>query len=52
MQAYYGTDPDGMWGADSTAAAGGLSADEAWEAYQAAQSSGSGGAAGSAAPAV
>ena len=47
MQAYYGTDQDGMWGADSTAAAGGLNADEAWEAYQAAQSSGSGGTAGS-----
>lgn len=34
LQAYYGTDTDGMWGGNSVAAAGGLSAREAWNAYQ------------------
>lgn len=34
LQAYYGASPDGKWGANSKAAAGGLTADEAWEAYQ------------------
>lgn len=34
LQAYYGTDTDGMWGGNSVAAAGGLSAREAWSAYQ------------------
>ena len=33
LQAYYGATPDGMWGADSKKAAGGLSADAAWAAY-------------------
>ena len=35
MQAYYGTTADGKWGANSTAAADGMSAQEAWNAYQA-----------------
>lgn len=34
LQAYYGADADGMWGGNSMAAAGGLSAREAWSAYQ------------------
>ena len=34
MQNYYGTTADGMWGSNSTAAAGGLSAQEAWNKYQ------------------
>ena len=34
LQAYYGTDTDGLWGGNSVAAAGGLSAREAWNAYQ------------------
>lgn len=34
MQSYYGTNADGKWGQDSTAAAGGLSAADAWNAYQ------------------
>ena len=34
LQAYYGTDTDGVWGGNSVAAAGGLSAREAWSAYQ------------------
>ena len=34
MQAYYGTAADGMWGRDSSSAAGGLSADEAWAAMR------------------
>ena len=34
LQAYYGTDADGMWGSNSMAAAGGLSAREAWSDYQ------------------
>lgn len=37
MQAYYGTTADGLWGANSTAAAGGLSASDAWNAYREAQ---------------
>lgn len=36
LQAYYGTDADGMWGSNSMSAAGGLGAREAWSAYQAA----------------
>ena len=40
MQNYYGTTADGMWGSNSTAAAGGLNAQEAWNKYQ--QSGGSG----------
>lgn len=36
LQAYYGTDADGMWGSNSMSAAGGLGAREAWGAYQAA----------------
>ena len=35
MQEYYGTTADGAWGNNSTAAAGGLSAQEAWANYQA-----------------
>ena len=34
MQRFYGTDADGLWGANSTAAAGGKTAAEAWNAYQ------------------
>ena len=34
MQRFYGTDADGMWGANSTAAAGGKNAVDAWNAYQ------------------
>ena len=34
MQEYYGTTADGLWGANSTAAAGGRSAAEAWNAYR------------------
>lgn len=34
MQNYYGTNADGKWGQNSTAAAGGLSAADAWNAYQ------------------
>ena len=33
LQAYYGATPDGMWGANSKAAAGGLTADQAWSVY-------------------
>lgn len=38
MQSYYGAEADGLWGPNSTNAAGGLSAQQAWEKYQ--QSSG------------
>lgn len=34
MQRFYGTDADGLWGANSTTAAGGRTAVEAWNAYQ------------------
>lgn len=34
MQNYYGTAADGKWGKNSTAAAGGLSAPQAWQQYQ------------------
>ena len=34
MQSYYGTEADGLWGPNSTNAAGGLSAQQAWEQYQ------------------
>ena len=34
MQEYYGTAADGMWGRDSSSAADGLSADEAWAAMR------------------
>ena len=34
MQDYYGTTADGLWGANSKAAAGGMSAAEAWNAYR------------------
>ena len=34
MQDYYGVTADGMWGKNSTAAAGGLSAADAWIKYQ------------------
>lgn len=34
MQNYYGTAADGLWGQNSTAAAGGLSAQQAWQQYQ------------------
>lgn len=34
LQAYYGTDADGLWGANSAASAGGLSAQEAWQQYR------------------
>lgn len=34
MQEYYGTTTDGLWGANSKAAAGGMSAAEAWNAYR------------------
>ena len=34
MQRFYGTNADGMWGANSTAAAGGKTATDAWNAYQ------------------
>ena len=34
MQRFYGTNADGMWGANSTAAAGGKTAADAWNAYQ------------------
>lgn len=36
MQAYYNTTADGQWGPNSTKAAGGLGADEAWKKYSAA----------------
>lgn len=34
MQNYYGTKADGLWGANSTASAGGLNAQQAWQQYQ------------------
>lgn len=34
MQDYFGATADGLWGKNSTAAAGGMSADQAWEEYQ------------------
>ena len=34
MQEYYGTTADGLWGANAKAAAGGMSAAEAWNAYR------------------
>lgn len=34
MQEYYGTTADGLWGANSKAAAGDMSAAEAWNAYR------------------
>lgn len=34
MQEYYGTTADGLWGTNSKAAAGGMSAAEAWNAYR------------------
>lgn len=34
MQEYYGTTADGLWGANSKVAAGGMSAAEAWNAYR------------------
>lgn len=34
LQSYYGAAADGKWGQNSTAAAGGLSAAEAWEKYR------------------
>ena len=34
MQRFYGTNADGMWGPNSTAAAGGKTAADAWNAYQ------------------
>lgn len=34
MQEYYGTTADGLWGVNSKAAAGGMSAAEAWNAYR------------------
>lgn len=34
MQEYYGTTADGLWGANSKTAAGGMSAAEAWNAYR------------------
>ena len=34
MQEYFGTTADGLWGANSKAAAGGMSAAEAWNAYR------------------
>lgn len=34
MQEYYGATADGLWGANSKAAAGGMSAAEAWNAYR------------------
>ena len=40
MQDYYGVTADGMWGKNSTAAAGGLSAADAWTKYQEAMGKG------------
>lgn len=34
MQRYFGTTADGLWGSNSKAAAGGLTAQEAWDIYQ------------------
>ena len=34
MQNYYGVRADGIWGAQSSLAAGGMSAEDAWEEYQ------------------
>lgn len=34
MQEYYGTTADGLWGANSSAASGGMTAEEAWSAYR------------------
>lgn len=34
LQDYYGVEADGKWGKNSSAAANGWSADEAWESYQ------------------
>ena len=34
MQNYYGTKADGLWGQNSTEAAGGLNAQQAWQQYQ------------------
>lgn len=34
MQNYYGAKADGLWGQNSTAAAGGLNAQQAWQQYQ------------------
>ena len=41
MQNYYGAAADGLWGQNSTAAAGGLNAQQAWQQYQ--QETGAGG---------
>lgn len=43
MQNYYGTVADGLWGPNSTNAAGGLSAQQAWEKYQQSSRNTSGG---------
>ena len=34
LQNYYGVNADGLWGNASSAAAGGMTADQAWEAFQ------------------
>lgn len=34
MQEYYGTTADGLWGANSSAASGGMTAEDAWNAYR------------------
>lgn len=34
LQAYYGADADGMWGTNSAASAGGMTAQEAWQQYR------------------
>ncbi len=34
MQEYYGTTADGLWGANSSAASGGMTAEETWNAYR------------------
>lgn len=34
MQRFYNVDADGVWGSQSSAATGGLTAEEAWDAYQ------------------
>lgn len=41
MQRFYNVDADGVWGSQSSAATGGLTAEEAWEAYQHATQGGS-----------
>lgn len=43
LQTALGVTPDGLWGSNSSAAAGGMTADQAWAAYQQVNGAGMGG---------